>query len=136
MPQIETARSKYTSKDIPELSAYSGTLIANMSGAAIRLSKVRPEGLSVDKPLEIAMMAPTRYLLAYVHEIARKDIEKARTISELVEVPYVKQLQGESKYVVEKKHLSEIIFEEASRIGDEAAEDLAKMIFREAKVPA
>ena len=94
----------------------------------MRLSKIRPKGLTVDKPFRIALMAPTEYLLAYVHEIARKDVAKARLISELIEVPLVKQLQGESKYVVEKKHLSEIILEEASRIGEEAGRDLARMM--------
>ena len=43
----------------------------------------------------------------------------------------VKQLQGESKFVVEKKHLSDVILEEASRIGEEAGKELAKILVQE-----
>jgi len=121
-------REKSRNEDIPKLSAYSGSLVPHLSHGTIRLSKIRPPNLTVDSPLRIAMMASTSYLLAYVHEIARKDVERARLISELIEVPLVKQLEGTTKYVVEKRHLSDIILQEYSRVGEEAGEDLAKRV--------
>ncbi len=137
MQSIEGLRrkEKVTSEDIPRLSAYSGWLMSELPEGTTRLSKIRPKGLTVDKPFRIAMMAPTQYLMAYVHEIARKDVDKARLISELIDVPVVKQLQGESKYVVEKKHLSDVILEEASRIGEEAGKDLAKILVHSKVTP-
>ena len=121
-------RTKVTSEDIPRLSAYSGSLIPELPEGIIKLSKIRPEWLTVDQPLRIAMMAATEYLLAYVGDLAKKDIEKARMISELVEVPVIKQIRGETVYLMEKKHLSDLILESASQIGEEAGKDLARRL--------
>ncbi len=121
-------KGKTTTEDIPRLAFYSGSIMSELPEGTLRLSKIRPKGLTVDKPFRISMMAPTQYLLAYVQEIAKKDVEKARFISELVEVPVVKRLEGESKYVVEKRRLSAVILEETARIGEEAGRELSKIM--------
>lgn len=125
---------KVTTEDIPKLSCYSGTIVLNLSDSPALLSKLRPEGLSVDNPLRISMESATEYLLAYVHEIAKEDPEKAAMISQTIYLPYVRKLEGKSSYIVERKLLGDIVRERAEKLGREARKGLKELIEEAHKV--
>lgn len=126
--KVKFKGDKVTTEDIPTLSCYSGALMPHMSDSPILLSKLRPEGLSVNNPLRISMESATEYMIAYVQEIARRDLDSARIISESVYLPYVRKLDGKSSHIVEKKLLADIIRERARKLGREAKEGLRGLI--------
>jgi len=133
--QTQTARkcgikfkNKVTTEDIPKLSCYSGSIVPHMSDSPALLSKLRPEGLSVDNPLRISMECVTEYMLAYVQEIAKTDMDKARTLSQSVYLPYVRKIEGKSSYIVERKLLADIIRERSAKLGQEAKKGLRELI--------
>jgi len=119
---------KVTTEDIPKLSCYSGSIVLNLSESPALLSKLRPEGLSVDNPLRISMESASEYLLAYVHEIAKEDPEKARMLSQTIYLPYVRKLEGKSSYIVEKKLLGDIVRERAAKLGREARKGIKGLV--------
>lgn len=121
-------RSKVTTEDIPKLSCYSGSIVPHMSDSPALLSKLRPEGLSVDNPLRISMESITEYMIAYVQEIAKTDMDEARTLSQAVYLPYVRKIEGKSSYIVERKLLADIIRERSAKLGQEAKKGLRELV--------
>jgi len=119
---------KVTTEDIPKLSYYSGTIVPYMSDSPALLSHFRPEGLSVDNPLRISMESITEYMLAYVREIAKKDIDEARNISKSLYLPYVRKIEGKSSYIVERRVLADIVRERAAKLGIEARKGIKDLI--------
>ena len=119
---------KVTTEDMPKLSCYSGSIVLNLSESPALLSKLRPEGLSVDNPLRISMESASEYLLAYVHEIAKEDPEKARMLSQTIYLPYVRKLEGKSSYIVERKLLGDIVRERAAKLGREARKGIKGLV--------
>jgi hypothetical protein len=82
----------------------------------------------VDNPLRISMESITEYMLAYVREIAKKDIDKAQGIAESLYLPYVRKIEGKSSYIVEKRLLADILREKAIKLGIEAGKGIDGLI--------
>jgi hypothetical protein len=74
------------------------------------------------------MESITEYMLAYVREIAKTDIDKARNISELVYLPYVRKIEGKSSYIVEKRLLADIVREKATKLGIDARKGIKGIV--------
>ena len=74
------------------------------------------------------MESVTEYMVAYIQEIAKKDIDEARMISQTLYLPYVRKIEGKSSYIVEKKLLADVIRERSSRLGTEARKGIKGLI--------
>ncbi len=124
----ETGHTRLTEEKIPALSGYAGHLISEASLEPKILSKVRPRGLTVDRPLRVAMESATYYLLAYVESLAEREPERAKLIAESVEVPVVRKLGDSKAYIFEKRMLASVIEDKYRAIGSKVRENISHLI--------